>query len=58
MPWLALKSVGKGKGYRCRKCGTREDGKEEGILDRGLELGWYEVPPCARRHLSRPLSRA
>ena len=27
------------------------------ILQRDLETGFYEVPPCARRHLSKPLLR-
>ena len=26
-------------------------------LARDLETGYYEVPPCARRHLSKPLVR-
>jgi len=26
-------------------------------LDRDLAVGWYEVPPCARRHVARPLVR-
>jgi tRNA(Ile2)-agmatinylcytidine synthase len=26
-------------------------------VERDLELGWYEVPPCARRHVAKPLVR-
>ena len=26
-------------------------------FDRDLEVGWYEVPPCARRHIAKPLIR-
>jgi tRNA(Ile2)-agmatinylcytidine synthase len=26
-------------------------------LERELELGWYEVPPVARRHVAKPLVR-
>ncbi|ELY39704.1 tRNA(Ile)(2)-agmatinylcytidine synthase [Natronorubrum tibetense] len=52
-----MKSAGRNQGYRCRDCGTSRDGKVERGLDRDLETGWYEVPPCARRHISKPLVR-
>ncbi len=49
-----MESAGRGKGYRCRKCGS----KGEGITTeerRDIETGYYEVPIIARRHLARPL---
>ncbi|WP_277553301.1 tRNA(Ile)(2)-agmatinylcytidine synthase [Halobaculum limi] len=53
----SMKSAGADQGYRCRDCGTSEPGKREVSVDRDLEPGWYEVPPCARRHISKPLVR-
>ncbi|ELZ75485.1 hypothetical protein C455_15868 [Haloferax larsenii JCM 13917] len=52
-----MKSAGRNQGYRCRDCGTDAPGKVETPLDRALEVGWYEVPPCARRHIAKPLVR-
>ena len=52
-----MKSAGRNQGYRCRDCGTGADGKVERPLERELEGGWYEVPPCARRHIAKPLVR-
>ncbi|MFP4196523.1 MAG: DUF1743 domain-containing protein, partial [Methanomassiliicoccales archaeon] len=54
-----MKSVGREQGYRCRHCGTKaREGEEETVtVGRDLTKGWYEPPVCARRHLSRPLSR-
>jgi tRNA(Ile2)-agmatinylcytidine synthase len=52
-----MKSAGRGQGYRCRDCGTSAAAKRSRSLERGLELGWYEVPPCARRHVAKPLVR-
>jgi len=52
-----MESIGRGKGYRCRRCGTRaseEEAKYE-ILKRDVREGWYEVPVIARRHISMPL---
>ena len=51
-----MKSAGRGQGYRCRDCGTTGE-KESRRIDRDLERGWYEVPPCARRHVAKPLVR-
>ncbi|MEF8853510.1 MAG: tRNA(Ile)(2)-agmatinylcytidine synthase [Haloarculaceae archaeon] len=53
----SMGSAGAGQGYRCRDCGTRADGKVEVSVERDLETGWYEVPPCARRHIAKPLVR-
>ncbi|WP_457591658.1 TiaS agmantine-binding domain-containing protein [Geoglobus sp.] len=50
-----MESEGRGKGFRCRKCKTKAKEKVRVEVKRDLELGFYEVPPSARRHLSRPL---
>jgi tRNA(Ile2)-agmatinylcytidine synthase len=53
----SMESAGRDQGYRCRDCGTSEPGKIECEIERALERGWYEVPPCARRHIAKPLVR-
>jgi tRNA(Ile2)-agmatinylcytidine synthase len=53
----SMESAGRDQGYRCRDCGTDAPGKVSVEVDRDLELGWYEVPPCARRHVAKPLVR-
>jgi tRNA(Ile2)-agmatinylcytidine synthase len=53
----SMESAGRSAGYRCRDCGTDAAGRVERRLDRDLEVGWYEVPPCARRHVAKPLVR-
>lgn len=52
-----MKSVGCNQGYRCKKCGTHAEASEHILIDRELDLGLYEVPPSARRHISKPLIR-
>ena len=60
-----MKSAGKNKGYKCPRCGSKirgappEDGeiKERREVERKIKRGFYEVPPSARRHLSKPLVR-
>jgi len=54
-----MSSAGKGKGYKCRKCGRRVgvEAAVEEEMDREIRVGFYEVPPRARRHLSKPLHR-
>ncbi|MDD1763144.1 MAG: tRNA(Ile)(2)-agmatinylcytidine synthase [Methanobacteriaceae archaeon] len=54
-----MKSAGKGKGYKCLNCGSkvREEEKILVPVKRNIRKGFYEVPPSARRHLSKPLSR-
>ncbi len=52
-----MESEGKGKGFRCKKCKTKANEKMRIEIKRDLELGYYEVPPSARRHLSKPLVR-
>ena len=53
-----MESAGAGKGFRCRRCGLRVGEELVEIFEapRGLKPGFYEVPPSARRHLSKPLS--
>ncbi len=53
----SMGSMGANQGYRCRSCGDTKPTKVEIPIDRKLEKGWYEVPPCARRHVSKPLIR-
>jgi tRNA(Ile2)-agmatinylcytidine synthase len=55
----SMKSIGKDQGYRCKTCGTRADksAAEYRQKPRKINIGYYEVPPSARRHLSKPLSR-
>ncbi|ELY58215.1 hypothetical protein C491_10479 [Natronococcus amylolyticus DSM 10524] len=52
-----MESAGRNQGYRCRDCKTSAPEKETVALERDLEEGWYEVPPCARRHVAKPLVR-
>jgi tRNA(Ile2)-agmatinylcytidine synthase len=52
-----MTSAGSGKGYKCRKCGSRIAQPEIVPIIRTILPGWYEVPPCARRHLAKPLIR-
>lgn len=52
-----MKSAGRNQGYRCKRCGTKKKVKVTATLPRDLDIGLYEVPPCARRHLSKPLVR-
>ncbi|HEX7627619.1 MAG TPA: tRNA(Ile)(2)-agmatinylcytidine synthase [Candidatus Methanoperedens sp.] len=52
-----MKSMGKKQGYRCDKCGAIRKEQVIETLQRNISEGFYEVPPCARRHLSKPLIR-
>ncbi len=52
-----MKSKGKNQEYKCKICGTKSDKPLLIKKQRGLHLGFYEVPVCARRHLSKPLKR-
>ncbi len=52
-----MKSAGRDQGYRCRDCKTSAEEKEKNIKKRELDKKRYEVPPTARRHLSKPLVR-
>lgn len=55
-----MSSAGKGKGFKCKKCGYKiKDSKKTKIkVLRELSLNkFYETPVSARRHLSKPLCR-
>ena len=55
----AMKSEGKGLGFRCERCGAKAP-KGAGVYEavpHTLTTGWYEPPACARRHLAKPLKR-
>jgi len=53
-----MKSKGTGQGYKCMTCKTTSDQPLWTEQPRTLAPGSYEVPVCARRHLSKPLKRA
>ncbi|MBU4222499.1 MAG: tRNA(Ile2) 2-agmatinylcytidine synthetase, partial [Euryarchaeota archaeon] len=52
-----MKSMGYGQGFRCEKCGTKAKEQVIESIKRNISTGFYEVPPSARRHLSKPLVR-
>jgi tRNA(Ile2)-agmatinylcytidine synthase len=52
-----MKSKGAGQGYKCVKCGTKSEKPLSKEKKRDIKNGFYEVPICARRHLSKPLKR-
>ena len=49
-------SSGKGMHYRCKVCGKKYDRPEMIEIIPDLEIGWYEPPASARRHLTTPIS--
>ena len=52
-----MKSKGKNQGFKCVKCGTKSQKANIQEQKREIKNGLYEVPVCARRHLSKPLKR-
>lgn len=52
-----MKSKGKNQGYKCKICGLKADVPMIKEKKRIIGTGFYEVPVCARRHLSKPLKR-
>jgi tRNA(Ile2)-agmatinylcytidine synthase len=52
-----MKSMGKGQGKRCEKCGAVSKEQVNETVSRRISPGLYEVPPCARRHLAKPMIR-
>ncbi|MHC1579848.1 MAG: TiaS agmantine-binding domain-containing protein [Candidatus Alkanophagales archaeon] len=52
-----MESAGRNKGYRCVACKTYAASPILAVERRDLEEGLYEVPPSARRHISKPLVR-
>jgi len=54
-----MESMGKGEGYRCRRCGLREPSGQQvpSPVVRTVERGLYLPPSRSQRHLSKPFSR-
>jgi tRNA(Ile2)-agmatinylcytidine synthase len=52
-----MKSKGTNQGFKCKRCGTKSKKPVLREKKRELHIGFYEVPVCARRHLSKPLKR-
>jgi tRNA(Ile2)-agmatinylcytidine synthase len=54
-----LKSMGKEKGFRCDKCGSRypDAEKVEVKLERGVRRGLYITSTRSQRHLTKPYQR-
>lgn len=54
-----LESMGRKKGYRCKKCGSRypDLGKVEVEVDREIREGLYITSPRSQRHLTKPFRR-
>jgi tRNA(Ile2)-agmatinylcytidine synthase len=52
-----MKSKGKNQGYKCIICGRTSKKPLMKEKKRSIRVGFYEVPVCARRHLSKPLKR-
>jgi len=54
-----MESMGRGKGYRCRRCGLRGRSltKQAVDMERELATGLYIPPHRAHRHLTKPLER-
>lgn len=55
----SLKSMGKEKGFRCKKCGFRDRKLKKLALtvERNISENIYIAPPRANRHLTKPLTR-
>lgn len=56
---LRMESMGRGKGYRCRKCGFKDPsavkiGKK---IERSISTGWYQPPRSVFKHLMKPIER-
>jgi len=54
-----MESMGRGQGYRCKKCGFRDREAKKLLreVDRGIKEGLYLPPERAHRHLTKPLRR-
>jgi len=52
-----MKSAGRGKGYKCPKCGYRDKRAAKIVTEkpRIVEPGLYVSSPRAYRHLTKPL---
>lgn len=52
-----MKSKGKGQGFKCVRCKTKSNETLIEKKERMIHSGFYEVPVCARRHITKPLKR-
>ncbi len=54
-----MESMGRGKGYRCRRCGLRDGNLEKRAIrvERKVKLGLFIPPLSAHRHLTKPHQR-
>jgi tRNA(Ile2)-agmatinylcytidine synthase len=54
-----MESMGKGQGFRCKKCGAKLEAAEKVViaLPRGLKLGLHFTSTRSQRHLTKPLRR-
>ncbi|MEM4258277.1 MAG: tRNA(Ile)(2)-agmatinylcytidine synthase [Candidatus Thermoplasmatota archaeon] len=52
-----MKSQGTNQGYKCIRCHTKRKKALFSEQERKIQRDLYEVPVCARRHLSKPLKR-
>jgi tRNA(Ile2)-agmatinylcytidine synthase len=54
-----LESMGKDKGFRCKKCGARfaDTRKVQVAVERELKAGLYVTSTRSQRHLTKPLRR-
>ena len=55
----SMESMGKDKGYRCKRCGFRDREAEKIVIEskRKISLGLHVPPLRAQRHLTKPLLR-
>jgi len=55
----SMESMGRGKGYRCRKCNFRDGSLRKLLIEKRREInpGLYLPTPGAQRHLTKPLER-
>ncbi len=55
----SMESMGRGKGYRCKRCGFRDSSlrKVPYEVERAIKPGLYISPPRSQRHLTKPISR-
>jgi len=53
------KSMGRGKGFECKKCGFHGRNLKKNVMEkkRQLKPGLYITSPRSQRHLTKPLSR-
>ncbi len=54
-----MESMGRNKGFRCRRCGFKDPKLEKVLVKerRDLKAGIYVTSPRSQRHLTKPLSR-